>query len=86
MVALDKNFHMKCYKCEVGWPPGPQGWEVVGHRSLPGGWWAVPAWRSELQFSGGGGCSWLSPPRCSHHCASWGEGLLWGFAEFPLKF
>uniref|UniRef100_A0A480Q9L7 Zyxin n=2 Tax=Sus scrofa TaxID=9823 RepID=A0A480Q9L7_PIG len=23
VVALDKNFHMKCYKCEVGHPSGP---------------------------------------------------------------
>ena len=25
VVALDKNFHMKCYKCEVGRPPGLGG-------------------------------------------------------------
>lgn len=25
VVALDKNFHMKCYKCEVGVPGAPQG-------------------------------------------------------------
>lgn len=26
VVALDKNFHMKCYKCEVGCASGPLGW------------------------------------------------------------
>lgn len=24
VVALDKNFHMKCYKCEVGVPEAPE--------------------------------------------------------------
>lgn len=35
VVALDKNFHMKCYKCEVGRASGPQGWVVVGAMSMP---------------------------------------------------
>lgn len=30
VVALDKNFHMKCYKCEVGRASGPRGWAVGG--------------------------------------------------------
>ncbi|XP_057160264.1 zyxin isoform X2 [Ursus arctos] len=54
VVALDKNFHMKCYKCEVGRASGPQGWVVVGAMFMP------------------------APPRCSHHCAGWGVGFLWG--------
>lgn len=41
VVALDKNFHMKCYKCEVGCTPRPEplgmgGWWVAAH-GLGGG-------------------------------------------------
>lgn len=35
VVALDKNFHMKCYKCEVGCASGPPGWVVVGAMPEP---------------------------------------------------
>lgn len=44
VVALDKNFHMKCYKCEVRVPVTPEGWAVYGdtaHR--PGGGQDQPA-------------------------------------------
>lgn len=66
VVALDKNFHMKCYKCEVGHPSGPQRWEVVGHRSLPGGGRYQPGGVWSCSFEGGGGdtcaCSTQMPP------------------------
>lgn len=50
VVALDKNFHMKCYKCEVGCTPAPSP-------SGMGGWWDA------AHGSGGGRC-WLAGPGC----------------------
>lgn len=71
MVALDKNFHMKCYKCEVGVPLAPRaGWRwgrcpCLPHPDAPitvqdGGWafcGVTEFWiNQERVTSGRGGC------------------------------
>lgn len=58
VVALDKNFHMKCYKCEVGRPCGPRGWEVVG--ALPGSSAGVLRWSVAVLMP--------ARPSCFCHC------------------
>lgn len=44
VVALDKNFHMKCYKCEVRVSVAPEGRLVYGDTARwPGGGQGQPA-------------------------------------------
>lgn len=58
VVALDKNFHMKCYKCEVSCPCGPSGLEWWDTAHQPGGGWRQPCGNGCCNFEGG---QWQCP-------------------------
>lgn len=79
VVALDKNFHMKCYKCEVGCTPRPEplgDGRLVGRCSRVRRWTVLACRTRVLQFEGG---QWWRPhpPREDASLASgWPRGVL----------